>query len=106
MEAFPGNVHTKPDGFISACALEYLNQDNASDEDLVVFYPTATFLHWLCHEEKLCKERYEAIEAHCTYTQMYYRIKSITVAEVPVSYTGQPTMSRLWGIDEFHVSAF
>merc|ERR1719383_175278 len=95
--------HPDPDGFILARVVEYLNQDNAFDDDLVQFFITATFPFWASCEEKLLNERFMS---GSIYLLTHYRIKSITVAEVPPSYTGESVMDRAWGIHEFHVSAF
>eukprot|EP00450_Noctiluca_scintillans_P038278 CAMPEP_0194480792 /NCGR_PEP_ID=MMETSP0253-20130528/3472_1 /TAXON_ID=2966 /ORGANISM="Noctiluca scintillans" /LENGTH=565 /DNA_ID=CAMNT_0039320221 /DNA_START=37 /DNA_END=1734 /DNA_ORIENTATION=+ len=102
-DPLPAAVHPDPDGFILARAVQYLNQDSAFDDDLVFFFPAATFLHWTCHEDMLCYQKY--ISA-CTFLMTHHRIKSIAIAEVPESYTDVSVMGRLWGIHEFHVAAF
>ena len=42
-DPLPAAVHPDPDGFVLACAVQYLNKDSAFDDDLVFFFPPQHF---------------------------------------------------------------
>ena len=96
-------MHSDPDGFLLQRMVEYLNQDGALDDDLaLMFHISALCFKPTKREEVL----YDAYTEGSIYINTHFRLKCVPVCEVPVGFSGEPSLKRMWGIHEFFLSAY
>ena len=97
-------VHSDPDGFLLHRMVEYLNQDSAFDDDLVVFMHISARCFTPTEGEEEVWTAYQ--EKFCIFMNTHYRLKCVPILEVPEAFEGAPIIERLWGIHEFFLAAY
>ena len=96
-------VHSDPNGFILNYMVEYLNQDGAFDDDLVVFLHISArcFAPTEGDEAVACLQRDSAPTSTRTTAS-----SACQCLERARGYEGDSVIKRLWGIHEFFLAAY
>ena len=96
-------MHSDPDGFLLQRVVEYLNQDGALDDDLALMFHISALCFAPTKREEVL---YDAYLEGSIYINTHFRLKCVPVCEVPVGFSGEPVLERMWGIHEFFLSAY
>ena len=97
-------AHSDPNGFLLHRLVDYLNQDGAFDDDLVVFLHISARCFAPTPSDQVLWQNY--MNYFSIYISTYYRLKCVPVLEVPEAFDGEPVIQRLWGIHEFFLAAY
>ena len=97
-------MHSDPNGFLLHRLVDYLNQDAAFDDDLVVFLHISARCFAPTPGDQVLWQNYQ--NYFSIYINTYYRLKCVPVLEVPEAFDGEPVIQRVWGIHEFFLAAY
>ena len=101
---YNGRLHSDPDGFLLHRMVDYLNQDGAFDDDLVVFMHISARCFTPNNGDLALWEHYQS--SFSIYISTHFRIKCVPILDVPEAFEGEPVIRRLWGIHEFFLAAY
>ena len=97
-------VHSDPDGFLLCRMVEYLNQDGAFDDDLVMFMQISARCFTPTEGDRMMKQAFSG--RFSIFINTHYRLKCVPILEVPEGYEGESVIEKLWGIHEFFLAAY